>query len=422
MESLKVCILDGCSKLEKFPDIVGNMNKLMVLHLDETGSTKLSSSIRHLIGLEVLSMNNCKNLESIPSSICCLKSLKKLDLSGCSELQNIPQNLGKVKSLEEFDVSGTSIRQLPASLFLLKNLKVLSLDGFKRLVVLSSLSGLCSLEVLGLRACNLREGALPEDIGCLSSLTSLDLSRNNFVSLPRSINMLYELEKLVLEDCTMLESLPEVPSKVQTVYLNGCISLKTIPDPIKLSSSKISEFICLNCWELYNHNGQDSMGLTMLERYLKGLSNPRPGFGIAVPGNEIPGWFNHQRKGSSISVQVPSCGMGFVACVAFSANGESPSLFCHFKANGRENYPSPMCISCNSIQVLSDHIWLFYLSFDHLKEWKHESFSNIELSFHSSEQRVKVKNCGVCLLSSVYITSPFLKTVITIGKKPRGDT
>jgi hypothetical protein len=100
--------------------------------------------------------------------------------------------------------------------------------------------------------------------------------------------------------------------------------------------------------------------------------------------------------------------MGFVACVAFSPNGESPSLSCHFKANGRENYSLPMCISCNSIQVLSDHIWLFYLSFDHLKElkeWKHESFSNIELSFHSSEQRVKVKNCGVCLLSSVYITS-----------------
>jgi hypothetical protein len=77
---------------------------------------------------------------------------------------------------------------------------------------------------------------------------------------------------LVLEDCTMLESLPEVPSKVQTVYLNGCISLKTIPDPIKLSSSKISEFICLNCWELYNNNGQDSMGLAMLERYLEVFS------------------------------------------------------------------------------------------------------------------------------------------------------
>jgi len=277
MESLKFFTLDGCSKLEKFPDIVGNMNQLTVLHLDETGITKLSSSIRHLIGLEVLSMNNCRNLESIPSSIGCLKSLKKLDLSDCSELQNIPQNLGKVESLE-FDVSGTSIRQPPASIFLLKSLKVLSFDGCKRIAVnptdqrLPSLSGLCSLEVLDLCACNLREGALPEDIGCLSSLTSLDLSQNNFVSLPESINKLYGLETLVLEDCRMLESLPEVPSKVQIVNLNGCIRLKEIPDPIKLSSSKISEFICLNCWELYNHNGQDSMGLTMLERYLKVFS------------------------------------------------------------------------------------------------------------------------------------------------------
>ena len=140
---------------------------------------------------------------------------------------------------------------------------------------------------------------------------------------------------------------------------------------------------------------------------VQGLSNPRPGFSIAVPGNEILGWFNHQSEGSSISVQVPSWSMGFVACVAFSANGESPSLFCHFNANGRENYPSPMCISCNSIQVLSDHIWLFCLSFDHikeLKEWKHESFSNIEFSFHSCQPGVKVKNCSVCLLSSVCIT------------------
>ncbi|KAG6736133.1 hypothetical protein POTOM_061163 [Populus tomentosa] len=300
MGSLKVCILDGCSKLEKFPDIVGNMNCLMVLRLDGT------------------------------------------------------ENLGKVESLEEFDGSGTSIRQPPASIFLLKNLKVLSFDGCKRIAVnptdhrLPSLLGLCSLEVLDLCACNLKEGALPEDIGCLSSLKSLDLSQNNFISLPESINQLSGLEMLVLEDCRMLESLPE------------------------------------------------------------GLSNPRPGFGIIVPGNKIPGWFNHQSKGSSISVQVPSWSMGFVAYVAFSANGESPSLSCHFKSNGRENYRSPISISCNSIQVLSDHVWLFYLSFDYLKElkeWKHESFSNIELSFHSDERRVKVKNCGVCLLSSLYSTS-----------------
>ena len=291
-----------------------------------------------------------------------------------------------------------------------------------------------TLEELDLRACNLGEGAVPEDIGCLSSLRSLNLSRNNFVSLPKSINQLCRLEKLALKDCVMLESLPEVPLKVQKVKLDGCLRLKEIPDPIKLSSLKKSEFKCLNCWELYKHNGQNNMGLNMLEKYLQVFSSPfslslslslslkhfcfmiqgsspRPGFGIAVPGNEIPGWFTHQSKEYSIRVQVPSNYldglMGFAACVAFNAYGKSP-LFCHFKVHGKENYPSPMYIGCNSMQALSDHLWLFYLSFDYLKELKereNEAYSELELSFHSYDRGVKVKNCGVRLVNSPYTPS-----------------
>jgi hypothetical protein len=237
-------------------------------------------------------------------------------------------------------------------------------------------------------------------------------------------------KKLALKDCMMLESLPEVPLKVQKVKLDGCFKLKEIPDPIKLSSLKRSEFKCLNCWELYKHNGQNNMDLNMLEKYLQVFSSPfslslslkhfcfmiqgsspRPGFGIAVPGNEIPGWFSHQSKESSIRLQVPSNYldglMGFAACVAFNAYGKSP-LFCHFKVHGKENYPSPMYIGCNSMQALSDHLWLFYISFDYLKELKereNESYSELELSFHSYDRGVKVKNCGVRLVNSPYTPS-----------------
>uniref|UniRef100_A0A6N2LS57 ADP-ribosyl cyclase/cyclic ADP-ribose hydrolase n=1 Tax=Salix viminalis TaxID=40686 RepID=A0A6N2LS57_SALVM len=408
MESLKACTLNGCSKLDKFPDIVGNMNCLRELRLDGTAITELPSSFNRLAGLVLLNMSSCKNLESIPSSISGLKSLKKLDVSDCSELKNIPENLGKVESLEEFDASGTSIRQPPASFFLLKNLKVLSFNGCKRLTVnltdqvLPSLSGLCSLEELDLSACNLGEGAVPEDIGFLSSLRSLNLSKNNFVSLPKSINQLSRLEKLALKDCMMLESLPEVPLNVQNVKLDGCLRIKEIPDTIKLSSMKRSEFKRLNCWELYKHNGQNNMGLSMLEKYLQG-SLPRPGLGIVVPGNDVPDWFNHQSKESSIRVQIPrNEWMGFAACVAFNAYGKSP-LFCHFKVDGKESYPPPMYIGCNSMQAVSDHLWLFYLSFDYLKDLKEQNnkaFSNLELSFHSYERGVKVKNCGVHLVNS----------------------
>jgi hypothetical protein len=99
--------------------------------------------------------------------------------------------------------------------------------------------------------------------------------------------------------------------------------------------------------------------------------------------------------------------IGFAACVTFSAYGKSP-LFCHFKVDGKENYPSPIYIGCNSMQALSDHLWLFYLSFDYLKElkeWENEACSELELSFHSYEQGVKVKNCGVRLVNSPYTPS-----------------
>jgi Leucine-rich repeat (LRR) protein len=76
-------------------------------------------------------MNSCKNLERIPCSVSGLKSLKRLDVSDWSELKNIPENLRTYW----FDASGTSIRQHPLSTFLLKNLRVLSFNGCKRIVV-----------------------------------------------------------------------------------------------------------------------------------------------------------------------------------------------------------------------------------------------------------------------------------------------
>jgi hypothetical protein len=97
--------------------------------------------------------------------------------------------------------------------------------------------------------------------------------------------------------------------------------------------------------------------------------------------------------------------MGFAACAAFSTYGKSP-LFCHFKVDGKEYYPSPMYIGCNSMQALSDHLWLFYLSFDYLKEHKereNESSSELELSFHSYDQGVKVENCGVRMVNSGHL-------------------
>ena len=107
----------------------------------------------------------------------------------------MPRNLGNLKGLEELDVSGIAEREPPSSIFCLKNLKILSSQGCNGLsckswswknllmrktpdligLVLLSVSCLCSLTKLNIRNCNLQ--SIRSDIGCLSSLEKLDLSR-----------------------------------------------------------------------------------------------------------------------------------------------------------------------------------------------------------------------------------------------------
>ncbi|GAY64761.1 hypothetical protein CUMW_235920 [Citrus unshiu] len=128
LKCLKNLKLSGCSKLKKFPQIVG-MEGLSELYLDGTSITEVPSSIELLPGLELLNLNDCKNLARLPRSINGLKALKTLNLSGCCKLENVPDTLRQVESLEELDISGTATRRPPSSIFLMKNLKTLSFSG-----------------------------------------------------------------------------------------------------------------------------------------------------------------------------------------------------------------------------------------------------------------------------------------------------
>ncbi|XP_065632752.1 disease resistance protein Roq1 [Quercus suber] len=140
MESLEVLILSGCSKLKKIPEFGENMQHVLKLYLDGTAITKLPTSIGHLIGLILLNVRDCKSLTCLPSSVFNLKLLKDMNISGCSKLERLPENMGNAKSVEELDVSGTAIREVPSSIGLLKNLKVLSFNGCKALSSFKSTS------------------------------------------------------------------------------------------------------------------------------------------------------------------------------------------------------------------------------------------------------------------------------------------
>ncbi|WKA10778.1 hypothetical protein VitviT2T_028333 [Vitis vinifera] len=86
--------------------------------------------------LNSLCLQECKNLELLPSSICELKSLTTLFCSGCSRLRSFPEILEDVENIRELHLDGTAIEELPASIQYLRGLQCLNLSDCTNLVSL----------------------------------------------------------------------------------------------------------------------------------------------------------------------------------------------------------------------------------------------------------------------------------------------
>ncbi|KAI4331932.1 hypothetical protein L6164_016879 [Bauhinia variegata] len=257
------------------------------------------------LSLAVLNLKNCKNLVCLPSTIHNLKSLKTLNISGCSKISRLPENLRECKWLEELDVSETGIEEVPSCIFDLENVKVLSFEGCQGLVSKSwnwflpfgwifgshsvpkgfrlphSWSNLSSLQRLNLSYCNLSEGSIPSDIDCLSSLQSLNLSGNNFVSLPNSISKLLKLEVLFLDCCEKLQVLPDLPLNIETLFACNCYALETS----KFNPSKSCNVFALSKEKVFTGNDPDPLNMFMvIQRFLQEIKIFEPRFEMLIRG------------------------------------------------------------------------------------------------------------------------------------------
>ncbi|CAN6555775.1 unnamed protein product [Malus baccata var. baccata] len=425
MEHLEVLVLSGCSSVKKIPNFVEPMEHLWKLSLDGTGIECIPSSIEHLTSLSLLDLRDCKNLKCLPSTIGNLRAIKSLDVSGCSNLAKLPESLGKLEFVEKINLSGTAVKEWPSSI-VLKNLKALIFCGMEgpsrgpwhmllpfrlmptesvhhsRSLVLPPLSGFRSLMELDLSGHNLCEGAIPNDIGCLLSLVSLNLSGNDFVNLPTSISQLTKLENLYLSRCRRLQHLPVLSSDVDLqVTADGCTKLEMLECPTNLGKLNSSCFNFINCFGMLEKECYNHITFTMLQRYLKGVPYAGDRYEIVMPGKEIPGWFTHQRMGPEVSVDLTpqwrdNKWMGYALCAVFEVNGSGWELSGVLEVNGKEEYPAPLLSS--DVQPVSDHIWLLYVSrgISFGTEWQN-SCNQLNFRFKSSGPCV-VKSCGTRLV------------------------
>ncbi|KAL6318143.1 hypothetical protein AAG906_035648 [Vitis piasezkii] len=444
MNSLQILTLSGCSKLKKFPEMLENMKSLRQLLLDETALRELPSSIGRLNGLVLLNLTNCKKLVSLPQSLCKLTSLQILTLAGCSELKKLPDELGSLRCLVNLNADGSGIQEVPPSITLLTNLQVLSLAGCKKRNVvfslwssptvclqLRSLLNLSSVKTLSLSDCNLSEGALPSDLSSLSSLESLDLSKNNFITIPASLNRLSQLLYLSLSHCKSLQSVPELPSTIQKVYADHCPSLETF-SLSACASRKLNQlnFTFSDCFRLVENEHSDTVGAILqgiqlassIPKFVdanKGSPVPYNDFHVIVPGSSIPEWFIHQNMGSSVTVELPPHWynaklMGLAVCAVFHADPIDWGYLQYSLYRGEHKYDSYMLQTWSPMK--GDHVWFGYQSLvgqEDDRMWFGERSGTLKILFSGH----CIKSCIVCVQPEVVVKKCGVRLAYEQGDK-----
>ncbi|TYG47777.1 hypothetical protein ES288_D11G368400v1 [Gossypium darwinii] len=412
---LEALIMEGCTRLVDVHPSIRVLKMLKLLNLRDCTSLRSLPTRIGMESLETLILSGCSSLVRFPEIDGKMEHLKTLDLSSCYKIKYLPVNLQQVEFLEELDLSETAITEPPSLIFQLENLKILSFNGCKgpssklrpnMPLMLPSLSSLSSLRELKLRDCNLREGDIPSDIFCLSSLTHLDLSGNNFLSIPASITRLPKLKLLMLSSCKELKSLPELLTSIARVCIDGCASLEGVASPSKVCNLlDLASIKAINCYRL----AENINALTLLKKHLKAFANSRQMFDVIIPGSEIPEWFSQQRGGSTIRIPLPlniqndSQWLGVASCCIFVNDDASSWLF-----GKRFNQP-----------ITKDHLFLRYWSRDKLYPFSLEDkcgeceinnlwtidcldqeCDELELSFTDPDVPcVEVKKCGVRMVN-----------------------
>ncbi|XP_075648850.1 TMV resistance protein N-like [Castanea sativa] len=403
MESLKILILSNCSKIKTIPEFGENMGRVTELYFDGTAITKLPTSIGNLSCLNSLSIKDCKNLMTLPSTFFNMTWLKNLNLSGCSKL------LENLESAESVDMVRT-FNKIDCKLNSKKSVDMLRSSDPMGLLS-SSIFGLSFLTKLNLSNCNLKE--IPNDIACLFSLECLDLSGNNFGCLPKSMAQLSNLNKLIVNNCTSLQSFPKLRLNIGFISGYGCSSLETLPDQLKPNSSFEPILLLSNCSKLTSNQGFIDLFFAVIKNSPQGLSPNyccRGRYDVVFPGSEIPEWFSHQCMGNEVNIMEPFSHLcndwiGIAICVVFCTlphqKIDECTVYFLLRANGKgmDDYPG-----VGKMVSLSDHIWLCYLLPQYncfleeerksLWECDANGFREIGIKIFNEESSL-VKKCGL---------------------------
>ncbi|XP_018459188.2 disease resistance protein TAO1 [Raphanus sativus] len=347
MTNLKRLCLSKCSSLVEIPSSIGNMTNLEWLFLLNCSSlVEIPSSIENMTNLKSLSLGKCSSLVEIPSSIGNMTNLKSLSLVECSSLVELPAFIGKMTNLDELDLSGClSLVELPSSIWNLTNLENLYLRGCSKLTTLLPMNiNMKSLYSLNLTDCswlkrfpeistNIRvldlQGTAVEEIPpsirswsrlnrlsmlysenlrksqhAFDLITELHLSNTGIQEIAPWVKEMSRLRTLVINGCTKLVSLPQLPDSLACIDAKNCESLERLDCSFYKTEFSVLSFV--NCFKL-NEEARDLILMTSTELW------------AVFPGEKVPTYFSYRATGSSVSMKLNELDTRFPTFLRFKA-------------------------------------------------------------------------------------------------------
>lgn len=427
MEHLSELYLDGTA-IQELPSSMKLLTGLIFLSLRKCKHLlSLPTVVYRLTSLKCLNLSGCLYLDQIPENIGSLKHLQELDIGGIPIIE-VSSSIRCLTNLKLLSFHGCKGMLIGCSMS-------------KILPVPNLFSGLSSLVSLDLSRCNLE--VVPDTIRCISMLQFLNLSENNFVRVP-DISQLSELRELHLSRCYKLRFLPEhFPLSLKYLNASNCPLLETYSNDLTIWTSdkgfhfidcqnshhrlhplsilqehidlhfpkfiKVSLFLSpLFCFFLHFHIQHLSYFLLFI---LQDQIINRKKFEICFPHSRIPDWCCQGSNGSSASLQLAvedanSKCMGFILSVVFNIRPNDISgdcwerewNCCRFDINGccLENR-----LGFNSIIDRQGGLYLLCLYLPrHLFLGLLSKANYIKVSVSSNREDVKVIFCGLQLIMS----------------------
>ncbi|XP_028778389.1 disease resistance-like protein DSC1 [Neltuma alba] len=420
MEELQCLSLDG-SELKNLPiNDICCMRSLLGLHLnyctgviDKSKLHSLFDALRYLVSL---SLRGSCTLTELPDNIKHLSRLQSLDVSYCRDLQSLPELPPSIDELHAYGCTSLKTLQFTSHIESPSLADEIMLGSTLHSSVSSSVSYLQNLRKLSLGGCE-QVYELLENIGSLSSLSSLDLSGSIVASLPASIKYLSNLKEIRLTNCTRLRSLPELPPSTETVFASGCISLKIVPISMPFAL-QLKLLLLRDCLKLENcflsHVTETTYFL------LKRLVYTNQRAAVCYPGIKVPKWFgsNERTEASNcITIESPSATndlIGFIFCCILSRHSYKDDVQCQIHYDGKRCGFSSFGLYANLHSEFYDdensesrHVFLWcdpneFINFPKATNNQNTNYRpkvSFEFSVAKSTQKLVhsvIEACGVC--------------------------